>query len=195
MTALAISTGASWRDSARGEPDGYYPTEMPVARAIATLEPWPRAVWEPAAGCGRIVRAFREAGHRVVATDLVDRGLGGGRDFLEERALLAPAIVTNPPFHLAEAFLRHALDLGAEQVALLLRLAWLEGQDRFAGDTWTRGFARVWVSARRTTMKRGGWDGGRGGGSMVAFGWFVWRRGHEGPAELRHFDWADWGDA
>jgi hypothetical protein len=59
-------------------------------------------------------------GREVVSTDLVDRGYGhGGLDFLAQRTVLAGAIVTNPPFSRAEAFLRHAAELGVEYVAFL----------------------------------------------------------------------------
>lgn len=160
-------------------------------RAIAALEPWPASVWEPAAGCGVVVRAFQATGRRVEATDLVDRGYGGGCDFLAVRSLLAPAIVTNPPFHLLEEFVRHAMVLCAERAAFLLPLARLGGQGRHAEGLWALGLRRVWVSVRRTTMKRGGWDGGKGGGSPVEFGWFVWERGFAAAPEIGFFDWAE----
>jgi hypothetical protein len=129
----------------------------------------------------------------VVSTDLVDRGFGlSRRDFLFERELLAPGIVTNPPFKLAGAFAAHALDLGAGKVALLLRLAWLAGvRDARAALLDQRGLARVRVSARRAVMLRNGVDAGGGGGGMIDFAWFIWERGHTGPVELSRFDWRD----
>jgi hypothetical protein len=122
---------------------------------------------------------------------LFDRGYGESRiDFLMEQRLLAPHIITNPPFKLAEQFLRHALDLGAEKIAMLLRLAWLEGAERKKLFDSTP-IARVHVASRRISMARGGTDNGNGGGSMIAFAWFVWDRAHVGAPHLGWFDWKE----
>ena len=37
-----------------------------------TPEVLPRTIWEPACGHGATVRVLRDAGHRVIATDLID---------------------------------------------------------------------------------------------------------------------------
>jgi hypothetical protein len=42
--------------------------------ALLAAEDLPAAIWEPACGPGAIARVLRAAGHRVVATDLVDYG-------------------------------------------------------------------------------------------------------------------------
>jgi hypothetical protein len=79
-------------------------------------------VWEPAAGSGKMVEALRNAGFRVTATDI-----GTGVDFLESRALPSDAIqaiITNPPYCDAQAFIEHALVLTKPVcgvVAMLLR--------------------------------------------------------------------------
>src|SRR5262249_8719958 len=65
-----------------------YETPTPAVHALLAAEPLPPGnVWEPACGPGAIVRVLREAGHRVVATDLVDYGCpdsAGGVDFLKQ---------------------------------------------------------------------------------------------------------------
>lgn len=129
------------------------------------------------------------AGYEVVSTDLINRGYGQSRiDFLMEQRLLAPEIVTNPPFHLAKQFLRHALHLRAVKIVFLLRLAWLEGLERM--DIFTKHPpARVLVSSRRIPFARAGTDRGAGGSSMVPFAFFVWELDHAGATELKWFDW------
>ena len=76
---------------------------------------------------------LRKAGHRVVTSDLVahagaDPGIESRIDFLLEWR--APegctCIVTNPPFKLADEFIRHGLTL-VEKVIVLLRLMASEG--------------------------------------------------------------------
>ncbi|HEY2112278.1 MAG TPA: hypothetical protein VGH25_11180, partial [Dongiaceae bacterium] len=48
--------------------------------------------------------------------------------------------------------------------------------------------ARVWIFSRRLTMVRGGDPTLAGGGSMLAFAWFVWEHGHSGPPALGWLD-------
>lgn len=94
----------------------------------------------------------------------------------------APNIVTNPPFKLAEHFVHKALSLSTGKVAMLTRLAWLEGKGRRVMFESTP-LARVWVFAGRVTMPRGAMaDAGRGG--MIAFAWLVWEHGHKGSPTI-----------
>lgn len=171
------------------EKDDFYPTPEPATRALLAAEAFGPSIWEPACGDGAISRVLEAAGHSVVSTDLVDRGYGTPRvDFLMEQRLLAPHIVTNPPFKFAQQFVEKALNLGADKVAMLLRLAWLEGIERKKLFESTP-LSRVHVASKRLLMARGGVDEGHGGGSMIAFAWFVWDRSHDGPPELAWFDW------
>jgi len=173
------------------EKDDFYPTPVPATIALLRSETFGERIWEPACGDGAISKVLTAAGHEVVSTDLFDRGFGQSRvDFLMEHKLLAPDIVTNPPFKLAEEFVRHALGLGAERVAMMLRLAWLEGSQRKRLFDSTP-LARVHVASRRLSMARGGTDEGKGGGSMIAFAWFVWDRSHKGAPALHWFDWKE----
>jgi hypothetical protein len=190
-SAVGRSYARSVIPSEDREKDDFYPTPEPATRALLNAERFTRQVWEPACGDGAISRVLEAAGYEVVSTDLTERGCGTSRvDFLMERRLLAPNIVTNPPFKLAEQFVRHALDLGAEKVAMMLRLAWLEGSQRKALFESTP-LARVHVASRRLNMARGGTDNGGGGGSMIAFAWFVWDRSHSTAPELSWFDWKE----
>lgn len=187
--ALGRAYARSVIPSVDREKDDFYPTPPPATRALLKRETFAGTIWEPACGDGAISEELVAAGYQVVSTDLVERGYGASAiDFLNERRLLAPDIVTNPPFKLAEQFVRHALDLGAGKVAMLLRLAWLEGVERKRLFD-TAPPARVWVASKRLSMARGGIDTGRGGGSMIAFAWFVWDRSHVGATQLGWFDW------
>jgi hypothetical protein len=159
-------------------------------RALLKVEHLPHGIWEPAAGPGAIVRVLRDAGHMVVGSDIVDYGgLYFVRDFLTEIGMPAgvEAIVTNPPFKLAEEFVEHALRL-CPRVIMLLRLAFLESERRCA-ILEDRGLARVHVFGKRLPMMhRDGWQG-RKANSGMAFAWFVWERGHTGPAAVNRISW------
>jgi hypothetical protein len=181
------------RDAAHVDPTDFTPTPVPVARAMVELEPWGEKVWEPACGDGAISGEFFRRGFDVVETDLVPRGVGTRLNFLDCRQLLAPEICTNPPFNAADAFVKHALDLGAVRVMMLLPLGWLQAvTEPRCSLIDKRGLARVWVSTARIPFLRGGWDAGKGGGPVHKHALFVWIRGHEGPAAMKRFDWRDW---
>lgn len=172
--------------------DDLYETPDVAIAALCRMKDLPSRVWEPACGPGQIVRFLRAEGHDVVATDLVDYGCEDStarRDFLMERS--APdgvqAIVTNPPFKLAEQFAVQAKRF-APETHMLLRLAFLEGL------RWKRGLAdeleSVLIFAPRLPfMHRHDYDGPRHSNSGMPFAWFSWRLGYTGKPTI---DWVNW---
>ena len=176
--------------------DDLYETPPEAVRALLRVEPLPQRIWEPCAGRGAIVRELAAAGHKVCAMDLVayegaDPGIESGIDFLMEHR--APpgfaCIVTNPPFKLADAFIRHGLTL-VPRVIVLLRLAALEGAGR--SDLIDRHLRFVWLGIERLPMMhREGWSGRRLGNAGAPFAWFVFEReARPGQAfEIRRMSW------
>lgn len=120
------------------KPADLYPTPVdgtesliPVLKAMKRPDGTPiKTIWEPACGDGRLARVLEWHGFEVIATDLREYpGYGhGGLDFLTEtpqdkwgwRLPEIDAIVTNPPFSLAEEFIRRA-HLFTPNVAMLLK--------------------------------------------------------------------------
>jgi len=167
-----------------------YETPAVAVEALLRVEEIPHCIWEPAAGPGSIVRVLRDHGHAVIASDIIDYGnLHFARDFLTEIGMPAgvEAIVTNPPYRIAEEFGEHALQL-CPLVIMLLRLAFLESERR-CSILENRGLSRVHVFRRRLPMMhRAGWEG-RKANSGMAFGWFVWDRQHLGLATIQRISW------
>lgn len=177
------------RHTLKDRRDDCYETPPVAVEALLRVERLPKRIWEPCCGRGKIVNVLRSAGHEVFATDLIDYGDNQGRiDFLMERsAHLCEAIVTNPPFKLAEEFVARALDL-CPIVVMLLRLAFLESERR-TPILENRGLARIHVFRRRLPMMhRDNWTGPKANSGM-AFAWFVWDASHKGPAELHRISW------
>lgn len=168
------------------EKDDFYATPPQSTKALLGVEKFDGPIWEPACGDGAICRVLSEAGHEVVATDLVDRGFGTWRvDFLMEYQSRTPNIVTNPPFKLASQFARKALQLTTGKVCLLLKVGFLEGIER--ADLFDElPFARLWVFRRRQTFLRNGDESVlmNGAGGMIAYGWFVWDHSYVGKPTL-----------
>lgn len=120
------------------KPADLYPTPVdgtesliPVLKAMKRPDGSPiKTIWEPACGDGRLARVLEWHGFEVISTDLRQYpGYGfGGLDFLCEtpqdkwgwRTGDIDAIVTNPPFSLAEEFIRRAM-LFTPNVAMLLK--------------------------------------------------------------------------
>lgn len=188
------SGGAETRHALKDRKDDLYETPAAAVHTLlrheATLG---QRIWEPACGPGAVVSILRAHGKDVVATDLVNYGCPdsqSGIDFLMEHK--APegvqSIVTNPPFKLADEFVRHGLSL-VPTVVMLLRLAYLEGACRM--DLHQKHLERVWIGAERLPqMHRHGWDGPKQSNSGRAFAWFVFRRDKgSAPATIRHVSW------
>jgi len=165
--------------------DDWYVTPPASTESLLAVETFPREIWEPACGDGAISKVLAEHDHRVISSDLMDRGFGEpGIDFLMEYQLRAPAIVTNPPFKLADEFALHALSLKPEKLAIFQRLAWLEG-DRRRRVLWDpHPPARLWIFSKRQTLRRGDDPDARSSGGAIPFAWYVWERGFSGAPSL-----------
>jgi hypothetical protein len=172
-------------------PGDRYDTPPVAVEALLRCERLPELIWEPACGTGNIVEVLRAVGHKVIATDLNNRGCPDSRfcvDFLLlDPGIRAEAIITNPPYQLAEKFVEAAL-LRAPLVIMLLRLAFFEGQrrSRILEDC---GLARIHVFRKRLPMMhREGWTGKRAS-SAIAFAWYVWERGYVGSTLIDRISW------
>ena len=182
MALRALSIVGHDQDGGRPK-DDFYPTELEAIEPLLKVEEFSLQVWEPACGEGHISKVLEAAGHHVYSSDLNDHGYGQdhGIDFLMAWQKPEADIVTNPPFKLAEEFARHAQDLGTRKTALLLKLAFLEGDRR---TRWLEKspLKKVWVFRKRITLTRRGAP--KRGSGMIAFAWFVWQIGHEGPPTI-----------
>jgi hypothetical protein len=173
-----------------------YETPPEAVAALLQVENIPKTVWECACGPGSIVGELRAHGHNVIATDLIDYGLPGamsGQDFLVARNMPdgAECIVTNPPFKYANEFVAKARVL-APMTVMLLRLGFFESVKR-TGILESGDLARVHIFRERLPrMHRAGWTGKKAG-SQIAFAWFVWVRGHQGPTIVDRISWKSAG--
>ena len=164
-------------DGGRPEND-FYPTPPEGTEALLRVERFDHDIWEPACGDGAMSRVISQwHGYKVIGTDIEPRSFGLPLDLLKSTQLMAPNIITNPPFRIAQEFAEHALDLGCDKLALLCKLCFLEGKSRAA---WLEQspLKNVYVFKSRLTLYRDGVKMKNGG--MIAFAWFVWERGYTG---------------
>lgn len=187
-------------DPANRHPNDYYPTSDPRGtNALLDVETFTGPVWEPACGDGAMSKILMDRLRGpTISTDLHDYGFGTtGLDFLttdrsDWKRLLgrntAMNIITNPPYKFDEEFVLHGLSLKPKKMAMLLRLAWMEGQWRRDNIFRVCPPARVWVFSKRLSLDRGGVEklgpNGKKNGGMIAFSWWVWEEGHVGNPAL-----------
>lgn len=182
-----LSSGEAW------ERLEFYPTPPWATRALFEYvlphvgRNAPLAAWDPCAGMGHMADVLREYCVDVHASD-VYRYPGAPediaqRDFLDSGTMW-PAdrpgwIITNPPFVPAADILEKAMrDRSVLGVALLLRLQWLTGADRYRRVFFQTAPALVAPFVERVPMCLGGYD--LNGSTATDYAWFVWSRGKYG---------------
>lgn len=157
----------------------------------------PRAVADPMAGDGAIVKPMASFGYRMFASDLADYGLEGCQ-IVDYRDLVLPdwveGIVANPPFAWALEFLQRAITQ-VPYVAFLLRSHFLieaAGRKQFRAQY---PVTRTWhASLRLPRMHRFGWTGKRTS-SQTPYSWCVWDRRANHLERPDEFNWrAIWAD-
>lgn len=178
--ALKLKAGRTGKSKGKG-PKGtgkvrqheLYATPSEATEALLIQYPALRQLktWECAVGTGAIYDVLERHGVPVVGTDLHDQGRGGGVMFQTagwpEGMNPGDAVVTNPPFSQAEAFILHAVvDLGAGFVALLLKAAYFHAAERAAL------FERCPPSAVHPLMWRLDFTGE--GSPAMEMSWYVW---------------------
>lgn len=136
---------------------------------------WRQTVWEPAAGQGHMVRPLCERFELVIPSDIHDYGAGYPQhDFLWPVPMVINPdwIITNPPFRLFIEFAERALALAQRGVALLGRLAVLEGRLRYERLFRSRPPDIVAPFVERVPMAAGR----LGDSTATAYAWLVWSR-------------------
>jgi hypothetical protein len=181
--------GASNHTDKERQKHDYYATEPKAIELLLEVEEFSDHIWECACGEGHLSKVLVERGYNVRSTDLIDRGYGeGGVDFLTQSEPFDGDIITNPPYKYASEFVYKALDLIPEgrKVAMFLKLQFLEGKKR--KELFLKHPPKViYVSSSRLLCaKNGEFEQMRaGGGSAVAYAWFVWVKGFKGDTIVK----------
>jgi len=173
--------------------EDYYATEPKAAKLLLGLETFSPNIWECACGEGHLSKIFTDAGYNVKSTDLMDRGFGeNGIDFLSiDNLQWNGDIITNPPYKYAQEFCEKALCIipNGMKVAMFLKLQFMEGKGR--KNLFTKFPPKViYVSSSRLLCAKNAEFEKMiaGGGSAVAYAWYVWQKGYNGTTELKWFN-------
>lgn len=148
-------------------------------------------IWEPACGQGHMSDRLSDVyGYSVWSTDLVDRGyskLGALQDFLAHEGKWSGHIVTNPPYKYAKEFVYKSLDVvdHGNYVCMFLKLQFMEGKERKKLFLQHPPYKILVSSSRLLCAKNADFDGMKaGGGSAVAYAWYIWKKGYTGPTTV-----------
>lgn len=150
----------------------FYPTPDWATEALISNENFKGDIYECACGVGSMSEILKKSGCNVISSDIEDRGYGDKIDFLNSHQKF-DNIVTNPPYNLAEDFIHKALSLSHHKVAMLLRLAFLEGVGRHKRLYKENSPNRILVFSERVTFYPHGENNKKSGGT-TAYAWFIW---------------------
>lgn len=190
----------------------FYPTEPGLCAAGVRLIPWPHletlldaelCIIDAGAGTGNWGIAMRDLLIERQRTDPIigvelfpsgnpppaayDRYIYG--DFLTAELPPSGVVISNPPFSMAEAFVRRALDLlpTAGVLLLLQRLDFAATQKRGRGLFRQSPPCEVHVCVTRPSFT------GDGNTDTIEYGLFLWIKGWRGETSLHWLDWCPQG--
>ena len=187
-----VTLGASNHTDKEREANDFYATDpIAIDKLIAEFEIIPfHRIWECACGTGCLSERLKYFGYDVISSDIVDRGYGEVKDFLSATDMPddCQCILTNPPYKYASEFIKHSLELLPDGglCFMFLKTTFLEGQKRYDEIfNVTPPLCVMQFSKRVLCAKNGDFQRMRdGGGSAVAYAWFVWRKGYKGETTI-----------
>ena len=153
------------------EVNDFYPTPIEVTHAFMQ---WLKIgsgafIREPCCGDGMMSKVIESYGHNVYSSDIVSSGYGtSGVDFLISPPVYCDAIITNPPFNLAEKVIRRAL-FQAPLVAVVLKATYWHAKTR---QELFKEYPPAYILPLTWRPDFMG-----GGAPTMDFMWTLWRRG------------------
>lgn len=190
--SLWVRLGASNHTDKERQNEDFYATDPIAAELLLKLEQFDGDIWECACGENHLANVFKEHGYNVRTSDIVERIEGTEIiDFLNYNEKWNGNIITNPPYSKAKEFIEKSIEIipDGKKVAMFLKVQFLEGKarrklfEKYPPKT-------IWVSSSRILCaKNADFDGmKRGGGSAVAYCWFIWEKGYKGDTIVKWFN-------
>lgn len=139
---------------------------------------------EPACGAGHMAKVLKEYFATVQSSDAFSYGYGTVRDFVEKpyEANSFDWVITNPPFRLAEEFVRTSLSIARRGVAILARTVFLESVGRYQGIFREAPPTKFAQFVERVPMVRGRLD--IKASTATGYAWLVWEKQNDGHPRL-----------
>lgn len=167
----------------------FYATHPSVTRDLLREETFGENILEPFCGSGTMAKVLTQAGHKVKAYDIVDRGYGEVCDFFNlEISDNRWDIVTNPPYNddLIQ-IINQCLKIAKNKVAILMPLRYLSGKARYSELYQQQPPSRVYVYQERICIAKNA-DFEKysdAGANMEIYAWFIWDKSYTGETLLK----------
>lgn len=182
--------GASNHTGKERQEHDYYATEPKAMEVLLEVEKFNKDIWECAAGELHLVNVLREHDYNVRYSDIINRTDEDMEiiDFLTYSGIWNGDIITNPPYKYAQEFIEKSLEIipKGNKVVMFLKIQFLEGKKR------KKLFQKyppkvIYVSSSRLLCAKNGEFEKmiQGGGSAVAYAWFVWEKGYKGDPVIK----------
>lgn len=187
--------GASNHTQKEREENDYYATDpLAIDKLLLVEKPFSH-IWECAAGGGHLAKRLKEQGYKVTTSDIVERDykLDFIQDFLKMSICGLGSneeydILTNPPYKYAKEFVLRALDMikDGRKVYMFLKLTFLEGKARLKELFSKYPPKRIYVFSERILCAKNAEFQKmiEGGGSAIAYAWYVWEKGYTGKTQI-----------
>lgn len=187
--------GASNHTDKERQNEDYYATDPIAAELLLQIEDLDKniPIWECSAGENHLANVFKENGYTVRTSDIIKRTeTTEVLDFLSDEVTdWNGNIITNPPYSLASKFVEKAMSIihNGNKCIMFLKLQFMEGKTRkklfekYPPKT-------IWVSSSRIMCAKNG-DFQKmidGGGSAVAYAFYVWEKGYKGDTVIKWFN-------
>lgn len=187
---IFVTLGASNHTDKERQHEDYYATDPIAAKLLLEVESFGGGIWECACGEKHLAKVFEQEGYEVRSSDLIDRCGNEVFDFLgiENQGVYEGNIVTNPPYKYATEFIYKALSIIPDgyKVAMFLKVQFMEGKERKRLFTEFPPKVIYVSSSRIMCAKNGEFEKMReGGGSAVAYAWYVWEKGYKGDTVVK----------
>ena len=174
----------------------YFPTPPWATRALfhSIIMPmgmihYSDRVLEPACGGGHMVKVLQEYFDKVESCDIADYGQDRIQDFLAmDYSQVIGAydwIITNPPFNLAEEFVRKALPMTRKCVAIFARTQFMEGIGRYERLFKPNPPTIIAQFCERVPIVKGRLSATAS--TATSYDWFVWRTNQDN--DQTQLDW------
>ena len=187
--------GASNHTDKERQIEDYYATDPIAAELLLQIEDLDKniPIWECSAGENHLANVFKQNGYTVRTSDIIKRTeTTEVLDFLSDEVTdWNGNIITNPPYSLASKFVEKAMSIihNGNKCIMFLKLQFMEGKTRkklfekYPPKT-------IWVSSSRIMCaKNGDFQKMRdGGGSAVAYAFYVWEKGYKGDTVVKWFN-------
>lgn len=133
-----------------------------------------QSCFEPACGAGHMAKVLKEYFGEVRASDAHSYGYGPVADFLTSphAAGCVDWVITNPPFRLAEEFVKRSLIIARKGVAILARTVFIESVGRYREIFEINPPTRFAQFTERVPMVKGRLD--RKASTATGYAWLVW---------------------